>query len=225
MRKLACGDPKRLSKKLLKWWATNKREFPWRETRDPYHILASEILLHRTKADQVKPVYLVFVTEFPTIGDLANANIDSVETLLNPIGLYWRTKFLHEMATTIVNEYGSEIPSSKFQLESLPGVGQYIAAAVRCFAFGYPEPLLDTNTIRILGRIFGLQTTDASRRKKSFQELAQFVLDGACPREFNYALIDLGGLICKSKKPSCSTCPLIQNCLFGSELAKRNFED
>jgi A/G-specific adenine glycosylase len=222
MKKSACADPETVSKKLLKWWATNQRKFPWRETRDPYHILISEILLHRTKAEQVKPIYAEFVAEFPTIGDLANGSFASLKTLLNPIGLYWRTRLLHEMATTIVSEYGTEIPFSKNQLESLPGVGQYIAAAVRCFAFNYPEPLLDTNTVRILGRIFGLEVTDASRRKKPFQELAQSVLDRANSREFNYALIDLGALICKPKKPLCSVCPLNQTCLFGLKLAERS---
>jgi len=209
-----------LSKELLNWWAKNKRIFPWRETRNPYNVLMSEVLLHRTKAKQVVSIYEEFVAKFPTIADLSNANLDEVTRLLLPLGLHWRVKLLHQMAALIVQEYKGKIPSSKRELESLPGIGHYISSAVRCFTFGYPEPLLDANTVRILGRIFGVQVTDGSRRKKSFQELAQSILDRDNPREFNYALIDLGALVCKPKKPLCPACPLNQMCQLGSKITK-----
>lgn len=225
MRKTAYSKTEHLGKELLEWCIKHQRKFPWRETRNPYYILASEILLHRTKAEQVKEVYQEFIKEFPTIIDLADAKPEIIKKLLNPLGLHWRTKLLLEMAKKIVDQYGTEIPSKKDVLETLPGVGQYITAAVRCFAFGYPEPLLDTNTVRILGRFFGFQVSDSSRRKKSFQELANSVLNRANPREFNYALIDLGALVCKPKKPLCAVCPLNQICLYGLKLAQRNFDD
>lgn len=209
-----------LSKELLIWWAKNKRIFPWRETRNPYNVLVSEVLLHRTKAKQVVSIYEEFIAKFPTIADLSNANLDEVTRLLLPLGLHWRVKLLHQMAALIVHEYKGKIPSSKRELESLPGIGHYISSAVRCFTFSYPEPLLDANTVRILGRIFGVQVTDGSRRKKSFQELAQSILDRDNPREFNYALIDLGALICKPKKPLCVACPLNQMCQLSSRITK-----
>jgi len=213
-------DRNRLSKELLNWWAKNKRIFPWRETRNLYNVLVSEVLLHRTKAKQVVSIYEEFVAKFPTIADLSNANLDEVTRLLLPLGLRWRVRLLHQMATLIVQEYKGKIPSSKKELESLPGISHYISSAVRCFAFGYPEPLLDANTVRILGRIFGVQVTDGSRRKKSFQELSQSILDRDNPRDFNYALIDLGALICKPKKPLCPACPLNQMCQLGSRITK-----
>lgn len=209
-----------LSKELLIWWAKNKRIFPWRETRNPYNVLVSEVLLHRTKAKQVVSIYEEFIAKFPTIADLSNANLDEVTRLLLPLGLHWRVKLLHQMAALIVHEYKGKIPSSKRELESLPGIGHYISSAVRCFTFSYPKPLLDANTVRILGRIFGVQVTDGSRRKKSFQELAQSILDRDNPREFNYALIDLGALICKPKKPLCVACPLNQMCQLSSRITK-----
>jgi len=142
-----------LSEKLLKWWAENQRKFPWRKTRDAYKILISEVLLHRTRAEQVVPVYNEFIVKLPTSKDLSMVSSDDIKKLLYPLGLHWRTELLHKMSALIVEEYGGKIPSAKRELESLPGVSHYIASAVRCFAFGYPEALLDTNIVRILGRI------------------------------------------------------------------------
>ena len=205
-----------LSEELLKWWTENQRKFPWRKTRDPYKILISEVLLHRTKAEQVVPVYNELIAKLPTIKDLAIVSSDSIKKLLHPLGLHWRTELLHKMSALIVEEYGGKIPSAKRELESLPGVSHYIASAVRCFAFGYPEALLDTNIVRILGRIFDVQVTDGSRRSKYFQKLSESILDKRNPREFNYALIDLGALVCKPKHPLCKFCPLNCLCKYGT---------
>jgi A/G-specific adenine glycosylase len=209
-----------LSEELLKWWAKNQRKFPWRKTQDPYRILISEVLLHRTKAEQVVPIYSEFIAKYPTIKDLSIASLDNIKKMLYPLGLHWRTKLLHKMSVLVAKEYGGKIPSTKRELESLPGVSHYIASAVRCFAFDCPESLLDTNIVRILGRIFGIKTTDASRRSKRFQELSESILDKENTREFNYALIDLGALICKPKKPLCPACPLNQMCQLDSRITK-----
>jgi A/G-specific adenine glycosylase len=204
-----------LRKRLLTWWDQNHREFPWRHTHDSYKILASEILLHRTKAEQVVQVYNRFLTKFPTVQALFSASLHEKAEVLRPLGLYWRTRLLHEMSIVIWNRYDGNVPSTRKELESLPGVGKYIASAVCCFAFNHPEVLLDTNTVRIFGRIFGEKVNDASRRSKHFQRLGEYVLDKENARAFNYALIDLGALVCKPKEPLCNKCPLNDVCSLG----------
>jgi A/G-specific adenine glycosylase len=209
-------DRVKLSEKLLTWWEKNQRKFPWRNTQDSYQVLISEVLLHRTKAEQVAPIYNEFLKRFPTLKDLSIASLDEVKGLLYPLGLLWRTKLLHKMSVEIVEKCGGKIPSTKKELELLPGISHYIASAVRCFAFGYAESLLDTNTVRILGRVFGIEVTDSSRRSKRFQKLSESVLDKKNPRSFNYAMIDLGALICRPRNPLCEICPLNEICRYGT---------
>jgi A/G-specific adenine glycosylase len=200
---------------LLGWWEKNQRKYPWRSSHNPYHILISEIMLHRTRADQVVPVYISFIRTFPTIQDLAEAKLDEVKKILHKLGLFWRNELLFKMAQDIVTRYKGEIPSARKDLESLPGVSQYIASTVRCFAFGHPEPLLDTNTVRILGRVFGIRLTDSCRRSLRFRRLYQSLMNTAHPRDFNYAMIDLGALVCTPKNPECDICPLNSICSYG----------
>lgn len=212
-----------LAKKLLEWWKKNKRVFPWRESCDPYHVLVGEILLHRTKANQVVPVYQKFVEKFPTIATLANASFAEVRKIVHSLGLLWRTEALHKMAQDILTKFEGRIPVEREKLESLPGISHYIASAVRCFAFGYPEVLLDTNTVRIVGRVFGAQISDGSRRNRTFQRLYDSILDKENSRDFNYAMLDLGALVCLPSEPLCNICPVIQICVFGSSrLGKRD---
>lgn len=200
---------------LLQWFKKNRRRFPWRETTNPFYTLVSEILLHRTKANQVLSVYNDFIEKFPTIDRLSSARFDEVRETIYSLGLNWRTKKLHAMAKEIMAKNNSKIPSEREHLESLPGVSHYIASAVRCFAFGYPEVLLDTNTVRILGRVFGMKVTDGSRRSARFRELYEFIIDSRHPQEFNYAMIDLGALVCSPRDPLCKLCPIVEMCIYG----------
>jgi A/G-specific adenine glycosylase len=212
-------DLRDFRERLLVWWEASGREFPWRKTRDPYRILMAEVLLHRTRAEQVVPVYEHLIDKFPSIGFLAGASPQEVMQEMRGAGLYWRAKLAHEMATEIVRRFGGAVPEDKQQLQSLPGVSQYIASAVRCFAFGCSEPLLDTNTVRIAGRLFDLPVTDSSRRSKLFRDILDTLLDRERPREFNLALIDLGALVCKSRKPECHLCPVFRHCSYGRKTA------
>ncbi len=207
-------DCKEFDRKLLGWWKRNKRTYPWRNTSDPYKVITSEVLLHRTKADNVHPVYVAFIKKYPTLKDAVNASPEELSRAIHRLGLRWRAKLLYAMTAKIMDEYGGKIPSGDDDLKSLPGVGDYIASAVRCFAFGYPEVLLDTNTVRILGRIFGLRTADGSRRSGFFMERYRFILDKEHPREFNYAMIDLGALVCAPRKPLCGVCPVNKMCSY-----------
>lgn len=209
-------DQNEFSSKLLNWWYKNQRKYPWRNTKNPYHILISEVLLHRTRADQVVPVYMQLIQKFKNIRELADASEDEVRKILYPLGLHWRTKLLHSMAREIVKHYGGKIPQESNELESLPGISHYISSAVRCFAFDHPDVILDTNTVRIIGRIFGVKVTDSSRRSKQFRELFRSLIDVKHPREFNYAMIDLGAILCKPANPLCDQCSVRELCKYGS---------
>lgn len=204
-----------LSKDLISWWQTHHREFPWRRNRTPYKILIAEILLHRTQASQVAPVFATFLQNYPDLRRLSSASAADLHQLLDPLGLRWRTDLLLKMVKILSAKYGGKIPSDRIELESLPGVGHYIAAAVRCFAFGLPEPILDTNTVRVVGRLFGVKITDGSRRSKKFKDLYEQIMERERPPEFNFAMLDLASLICKPAKPLCHVCPLMNMCEFG----------
>jgi len=211
-------DPAKFSDKLLFWWKKNKRSFPWRDTTDPYKVLVSEVLLHRTKANQVVPVYKELVERFKTIKELSGSSLEEIVKINQSNGLRWRSESLHRMAQEIVQKYTGKIPSEKSELESLPGISHYIASAVRCFAFGYPEVLLDTNTVRILGRVFGTKVVDSSRRSKLFSNLYSNIIDRNQPREFNYAMIDLGALVCTPRNPRHHHCPVNEMCEYAFSL-------
>jgi A/G-specific adenine glycosylase len=207
--------PEMFREKLLAWWKNSRRMFPWRNTRDPYKILVSEVFLHRTKADQVVSVFNEFVQEFPTVRHLAKAKQSHVTKILRPLGLFWRNRLLIPVAKEIVSIHQGRVPAAKSDLESLPGVSNYIASAVSCFAFGKGEPLLDTNTVRILGRMFTLTVNDSSRRSNEFAKIYSSLMSLEQPRQFNYAMIDLGALVCLSRNPSCEICPVNDFCSYG----------
>lgn len=197
---------------LLHWWSIARREFPWRENSDPYKLIIAEVLLHRTRAEQVIPLYHMFLRHYPDIFALSKSTPDELSRLLQSGGLHWRWKLLHAMAGEIITKFGGEIPSSFNDLSSLPGISDYIASAVRCFAFGYPDVLLDTNTVRVAGRVFDLNMTDSSRRSYLFRRILQGWLDVQHPREFNFALIDLAAKICTARIPQHQECCLKKYC-------------
>ena len=197
---------------LLQWWSMGRRQFPWRETCDPYKLIIAEVMLHRTRAEQVVPLYQMFLGRFPDIFALSKSTPDELAQLLRSGGLQWRWKLLHTMAEEIVAKFGGEIPGNFNDLSSLPGISSYIASAVRCFAFGYPDVLLDTNTVRVAGRVFDLQVTDSSRRSHVFRSLLQGCLDVQHPREFNFGLIDLAAKICTVRTPQHEECCLKGYC-------------
>lgn len=205
---------------LLTWWNKGgKRDFPWRRTSDPYLVLISEIMLHRTKANQVVSIFNDFVKKYPDISSIENSSEVELYQLLRPLGLHWRTKLIKSMAIIIVKDYNGKIPFAYKDLVSLPGVSNYIASATRCFAFGNREILLDTNTVRIIGRIFGLKVDDSSRRSKLFRDILDGIVPDSNSREFNYALIDFASKVCMPN-PLDSMCPLTAFCIFISLLRK-----
>lgn len=207
------------SKNLLTWGKLNFQPFPWRLTHDPYAILMAEIMLHRTQVKQVVPVYIEFLKKYPDITNIYDAPEDSVKESLASLGLHWRIALIKEMADEICNQFGSIIPQERELLLSLPGINDYIASAVRCFAWNYPDPIIDTNTVRIIGRIFGVETKDSSRRNQGIRLLISKLIDPKVPANFNYALLDLAHLVCHKKvEPECATCPVRPYCVYSGSI-------
>lgn len=200
--------------KITEWGRRNVRKYPWRETADPYRILLAEMLLQRTPPEQVLPVYLEFLRRYPDFESVCNAPEGEIETLLKPLGLRWRLRNIRKAAKHIVERFGGSVPENHEDLISIPGVGEYIASAVRIFAFGHAGVVLDANTVRVTGRFFGLRIDDSSRRSKRFRDLLERAMDRNCPKIFNWSLIDLGRLICRARYPGCESCPLTPECEF-----------
>ena len=194
--------------RVMSWGADNYQEFPWRNGQTAYEILIAETLLHRTRARQAEPVYRKFLQRYPDLDTLSQAAEEDIRNLLWPLGLHWRVEKLLDLVREIVEVHQGEIPRDRSCLMSLPGVSGYIASAIRCFFWGEQDALLDTNTVRIAGRVFGLKTTDSSRRGKRFMSLLTSLVPERDPGAYNYALLDLAHLKCAPKSPDCVNCPL-----------------
>ncbi|TRZ50527.1 DNA-binding protein [bacterium] len=205
-------------KALITWGLEHFRPLPWRLTENPYNILMAEIMLHRTQANQVGPIYNNFIKKYPTLHLLAAGNRKDIKELLYPLGLHWRVNSLHQMVFKLMDLFEGIIPQDKSHLLSLPGVSEYIAGSVRCFAWNIAEPLVDTNTVRVIGRLFDLDFKESSRRNRVFRQLISALVDKENPRAYNYALLDLAGQICtKRKGANHNQCPILVWCKFGSK--------
>lgn len=207
-----------LRKSLIAWGKKNFRAFLWRMTRNPYKILMSEVMLHRTQAEQVVPVYEQFIQTYPDVESLIQTTKEDLHNILYSLGLSWRINLIYEMGNELKVRFNGMIPENKTDLLSLPGVSEYIAGAVRCFAWNLPESLADTNTVRVTGRLFGLIIKDSSRRNRQFRDLLTAMVDTVNPRDYNYALLDLADKVCmKRQKPLCLQCPLKNWCLHSEQ--------
>lgn len=202
------------TRNLLEWNATrNNRAMPWKGERDPYRIWLSEIILQQTRVEQGWAYYEKFVSRFPTVHDLANAEPQEVYKLWEGLGYYTRCKNLHETARRIVASHNGIFPTSYDDILELKGVGPYTAAAIASFAFGLPHAVVDGNVQRIISRYFGINTPiDTTGGKKLYAELAQSLLDTEQPGLYNQAIMDFGATICKPQKPLCHECVQRQDC-------------
>ena len=199
---------------LSQWYAINKRDLPWRITVNPYYIWLSEIILQQTRVDQGLSYYLKFIDAFPNVADLANADEDLVLKLWQGLGYYSRARNLQFSAKLILSEFDGKFPDNHADILKLKGVGPYTAAAISSFSFGLPFAVLDGNVIRVLSRIFGIQTPfDITEGKKKFQKLAQELLDKKNPAEYNQAIMEFGALQCVPKSPKCNDCPIVDDCI------------
>ena len=196
---------------LLRWHRENARTYPWRGREDAWHVLMAEMCLHRTRADQVRPVYDALLQIAPTPSAMVQRSQEAREAMRS-LGLRWRTEKILEVARVLVDEHGGQVPSTDVGLLSLPGVGDYVANAVLTFGFGRRAVLLDTNTQRIVGRVRGRINPVRWQLRLDLYQLAGS--DGA-NAEFNYALLDLGALVCRAGTPDCTGCPVRRRCATG----------
>lgn len=212
---IAKGKGREVAAALLRWGEGNLRDLPWRRTRDPYRIFVAEFLLQRTRAEQVVPVYGELVREYPGFAELSRADPSRLLEIMRPLGLHRRARLLRDAARTIVDRFGGRVPSSMEELTSIGGVGTYTAAAILAVLYDRPAPVVDTNTLRVLGRVFGLEVKESSRKKRAYQELVRSLVPAGKARLFTYALLDLAATICTPRNPACDKCPLSRTCREG----------
>jgi A/G-specific adenine glycosylase len=188
------------------WGRRNLRDFPWRHTDDPYEVAIAELMLRRTQAEQVVPTYEEFLERYPTPGALTEADPEEVHEVLRRLGLAWRAQNILEFGQTVVDDFDGKVPTSAADLRKLPGVGSYVSAATRCFAAGQPAPIIDTNTVRVVGRVFGISQKGEARRRKEMKTAIQRCLDRNEPRVYNFALLDFASRICTAKSAKHARC-------------------
>jgi A/G-specific adenine glycosylase len=205
---------KEIPRLLLAWYKKNKRDLPWRKTRDPYRIWVSEIMLQQTRVDTVIPYYERFLKRFPDVAALARAPLDSVLKAWENLGYYSRARHLQEAARVIVTRFGGIIPDAKEHLLQLPGIGAYTAGAVLSIAFGKPCAAVDGNVIRVIARLFAMEEpVDRTDIKKEIGAIAQRLVPADASGHYNQALMDLGSGICTPRGPDCPSCPLARVCI------------
>ena len=206
---------------LLRWYAKNARLLPWRNVGDPYFVWVSEIMLQQTTTQTVHGYFDRFVKTFPTIRSLAEADLDTVNRHWEGLGYYRRCSLLHKAAKEIVARYGGVFPRKYSDVRNLPGIGRYTAGAVLSIAFDQRLPILETNTIRLHARLLAMRG-DLMRGEANacLWEFAEAILPRTGSGKLNQALMDLGSLVCTSKSPKCTECPVVAFC----ESAKRGLQ-
>jgi A/G-specific adenine glycosylase len=201
------------SEKLIKWYHHHKRDLPWRETTDPYKIWLSEVILQQTRVAQGLEYYHTFAEYFPTVNDLADAEEDLVLRLWQGLGYYSRARNLHKAAKIVVAQHAGQFPTDYSNLLTLPGIGEYTAAAVSSFSANEVRAVLDGNVFRVLARFFGIrEPINSSKGKKTFLTLANDIIDADNPALYNQAIMEFGALQCKPKNPDCAICPINDTC-------------
>jgi A/G-specific adenine glycosylase len=201
------------SVKLISWYRRHKRDLPWRETKEPYSVWVSEIILQQTRVDQGMAYYFRFMDTFPDTAALADAPIDQVLKVWQGLGYYSRARNMHHAARQIMDVFGGRFPTNYNDLITLKGIGSYTAAAISSIAFNEPQAVLDGNVFRFLARHFGIATPiDSTRGKKEFAALASSLLPKDDPGTFNQAMMEFGALVCRPINPACSDCEFMHSC-------------
>jgi A/G-specific adenine glycosylase len=204
------------AEKLLNWHKDIERKMPWKNTRDPYKIWLSEVILQQTRVAQGTPYYEKFIAHYPTVTHLADADANEVLKLWEGLGYYSRARNLHATAKYVSKELNAIFPNSYSALLALKGVGEYTAAAIASFAFNLPHAVVDGNVLRVLSRFFAIEEPiDINTTKKKITQLAQALLSENDPAKYNQAIMDFGSMVCTPHLPEldCSHCPLSDQCL------------
>ena len=201
------GTRRRFQRRLLGWYKEHGRDLPWRKTSDPYKILVSEIMLQQTQVDRVIPKYHEFLERYPSFEALAEARPSDVKKTWYPLGYNIRPLRLHSIARETVARYGGELPNDHDELLSFKGIGRYTAGAIRSFAFNEDAPILDTNVMRVLHRVF-MGDSDPRNQKNRLWELSEALIPKGKGYDFNQALMDFGATVCTARDPYCLLCPM-----------------
>jgi A/G-specific adenine glycosylase len=202
-----------IQEQLVPWYRANHRPLPWRDNPDPWWIWVSEVMSQQTRIDTVIPYFHRFIDRFPTLTELASADIQDVLHLWQGLGYYSRARNLHAGAQYVVKRFGGTLPASADQLLTVPGIGPYTAGAIASTAFGERAPLVDGNVMRVLARLFHI-TDDirSTRTQKQFWAIARLLVDIDHPGDLNQGLMELGATICTPANPTCLLCPLADIC-------------
>jgi A/G-specific adenine glycosylase len=193
---------------LLRWFAANRRALPWRNTRDPYRIWISEIMLQQTRVGAVLERYADFLRRFPDVQTLAAARPEHVLAVWSGLGYYRRARALHQAARLLVRDHAGRLPPTAASLRTLPGIGRYTAAAIASIAFAEPCAVVDGNVERVLRRVLGCRQESL----RCIWSAAQELLSRRSPGNFNQAMMELGATTCLPAQPRCSTCPVRSLC-------------
>ena len=199
-------------------FCSNGRDFPWRETRNPYHILIAEVLLRQTQAARVVDPYFHLINTYPDPASLSEADVDALRQWFRPLGLVRRADILVECARLLVRDYQGRVPRDLRDVQSLPGIGRYSARATLCMAFNDPLPMIDEGSGRVLRHLLALSDTGPAYSDVLLADVAERILPGGNAREFNLGLIDIGAAYCHPRTPDCRGCPIFTHCAFGSGL-------
>jgi len=201
-------------KKLIQWYLHNKRELPWRSTKDPYFIWLSEIILQQTRVAQGLPYYEKFANEFPKVEDLANASEEKILKMWQGLGYYSRARNLHFSAKHVAFEYDGVFPQNYKDLLNLKGVGDYTASAIASICYDEETAVVDGNVYRVLARYFGVETPiNSSNGIREFKLLAQQLIDKTQPGTYNQAIMEFGARHCVPQNPDCNSCIFNDKCI------------
>ena len=202
-----------LSKLILKWYDINKRDLPWRQTKNPYNIWISEIILQQTRMEQGIYYYNRFISKFPDLKTLANSDEKDVLLLWQGLGYYSRARNLHYTSKYLFNQLNSEFPETYDGLIKLKGIGDYTASAISSICFEKAQPVLDGNVFRIISRVYEINNPiDLNSSRKVFKEKAKEMMPNERFGDYNQSLMDFGSIICKPIKPLCSSCVVSKIC-------------
>lgn len=204
---------KNIQNNLITWYNKNHRHFPWRETKNPYYIWISEIMLQQTTTEAVIPYYTRFIETFDTIDKLAKASLEDVYKLWEGLGYYRRAKHIHETAQFICENFHGQFPTTYKDILNLKGIGPYTAGAICSIAYGMSTPAIDGNVLRIISRLYALTDNIAlTKTQKKISQIVSELLIGYDASAFNQGLMDLGATICRPLNPQCQNCPIVSFC-------------
>ena len=205
-------DARAIRGPLLRWYRRAKRDLPWRRTKDPYAIWVSEAMLQQTTVAAVIPYWRRFLARYPTLKSLAASREDDVLAAWSGLGYYRRARALREGAIAVMERHNGRVPKTIEALLELPGVGRYTAGAIASVAFGREEPVVDGNVKRVFSRQFAIRGRSSAALEKRYWSIADELVDGPSPGDWNQALMELGATVCTPREPRCDRCPVALWC-------------